>query len=300
MNMPPYSYKFISMTTPCVVQIYSGHNEIAQRCFAAIKQNTLRLEKKYNFYDPDSYLNKVINRRQGNRVEVDKQSRDVLAQVWDLSEKTRGVFDVTCGTLKQCYQHKTLVEVQSGLDRLRPKTGLDSWHVNKQGQLFFKYPETIIDLGGVIKEYAVDEAARIVQDFGIQSAIINFGGDIKVVGHKPGQNDFSIAIKNPKKSTENIVVVTLNNQALATSASYERSNKIEGREFSHIIDGSPSIIGENQLQSAILSATIISDSTLVSGIYSTAFMLNSELEIPDNLHVILVDEQLRLHQNLQH
>lgn len=279
------------MTTPCTVQIYEGTEENAGKCFKAIKENTLALEKKYNFYNDSSYLNQVINRRKNNKVQLDQQTYDVLSIVKDLSLKTNGLFDITMGTLKQCYKKHTLEDVKQCLGELVTATGLDSWTLT-QGCIVFKNTQTLIDLGGVIKEYSVDEAAKIVREHGIKSAIINFGGDMQTVGQKSEGQDFSIAIKNPHDPKKTLVTIKLNDQALTTSASYERSIKIEGKEFSHIL--SPV-----QQDKGIISATIISDSTLKSGIYSTSFMISTHIEIPEDLKVVLIDSDLRLHQNIQ-
>jgi len=280
------------MTTPCVIQVYEGTVKNAERCFKEIKQNTLTLEKKYNFFNNTSYLNKVINRRKSSKIRLDKQTYDVLKTIRGLSEDSGGVFDITMGTLKQCYNKKTLVESKACLANLAKKTGLDCWTLGLDNYISFKYPETLIDLGGVIKEYSVDEAVKIVRKYGINSAIVNFGGDIHVVGQKPGKKDFAIGIKNPKDPETNLVIVNLNNQALTTSASYERSTTIEDQSFPHIL----SVEGKKD---DILSATIIADSTLKCGVYSTSFMITTKINIPESLKVVLVDSGLKLHQNLQ-
>ena len=290
-HLDHFSYTFVSMTTPCTVQIYDGTEENAAKCFKAIKENTLSLEKKYNFYNDSSYLNRVINNRETNQVQLDQQTYSVLEIVKDLSLKTNGLFDITMGTLKQCYKKNTLKEVKHCLGELTTATGLDSWKLD-QDCIVFKNTQTLIDLGGVIKEYSVDEAAKIVREHGIKSAIINFGGDMQTVGQKSEGQDFSIAIKNPHDPKKTLVTIKLKDQALTTSANYERNIKIEGKEFSHIL--SPA-----QQEEGIISATIISDSTLKSGIYSTSFMINTNIEIPEGLKVVLIDNELRLHQNLQ-
>ncbi len=285
-----FSETFVSMTTPCTVQIYDGTNENAKRCFQAIKEHTLLLEIKYNFYNAASYLNRIINNREKNNVKLDQQTYDVLKTVRELTKQTNGLFDITMGTLKQCYKKKTIKEVEQCLKKLTPATGLESWTLDN-GYLIFNNPETRIDLGGVIKEFSVDEGARIVREHGIKSAIVNFGGDIHTIGQKSPNNDFLVGIKNPKDPLKNLVTVKLKDQALATSASYERSTQIEGKEFSHIL--SPL-----EQKEGIISATIISDSTLKSGIYSTAFMISTRIEIPEDLKVVLIDNELKLHQNI--
>jgi len=286
-----FAYTFVSMTTPCTLQIYDGTEEAAKKCFLSVKKNTLALEEKYNFFNNASYLNRIINQRSSNKVKLDQQTYDVLKIVRELSLKTNGLFDITMGTLKQCYKKTSLNEVKQCLATLKTATGLDSWKLEK-GYITFKNSKTLIDLGGVIKEYSVDEGARIVREHGIKSAIVNFGGDMHTIGQKSLNQGFMVAIKNPHNPKSSLVTVKLRNQALTTSANYERNTKIEGQEFSHIL--SP-----DKQENGIISATIISDSTLKSGIYSTSFMIDTNIEIPEDLKVVLIDKELKLHQNIQ-
>ncbi len=288
--MELFEFEFEAMTTPCRVKLYTEDKQKATKCFDEIEKNTLDLEKKYNFFDKKSYLSRIINNRKRNKVSIDQQTFEVLKQVKDLSEKTNGVFDISMGTLKSCYSHNSLAKVQKCLEEKKPYTGLDSWHL-KDKKLHFKDLKTLIDLGGVIKEYAVDEAVKIAKEADIKTALINYGGDIFGYGLKPNGEAFSIGIKNPTNPKENIAIVPLQNQALTTSANYERNISIEGKQFSHII-------GKNHNESEIISATIISNSTLTSGVYSTVFMIERDIFIPNGLSVLLIDKELKIHQNL--
>lgn len=284
-----YEFSFKSMTTNCTVKLYAQNGNKANTCFTEIKRNTLLLEKKYSFYDKKSYLSREINRRKRNKISIDSQTYEILKQVRKLSEDTNGIFDITVGTLKECYAHNSLEKIKSCLERKRAHTGLESWFL-KDKKLHFKNFQTLFDLGGVIKEYAVDEAAKIAKKHNIQTALINFGGDIYGYGVKPDRSPFSIAIKNPANPQENIAIVPLTNQALTTSAHYERHKEVDGKSFSHIIGSEPA--------NDIVSSTIISESVLKSGVYSTVFMLRGDIEIPHEMGVLLVDKEMRIHQNL--
>lgn len=286
----PYIYTFACMSTKCSVQIYGGDLLVAQNACKKIEENSNYLEKKYNFYDENSYLNKTINSRNKSKLKIDKQSSIVLKKVKELSQKVNFLFDITVGTYKHCYRSTNVDELQNSLDKLQDKTGFDTWEIEGR-YLHFQHKETKMDLGGVIKEYAVDEAVKILKECKISSAIVNFGGDIFALGFKPNGESFAIAIKNPKNKEENLLHVQVKDQALTTSAHYERSYKVGEEEFSHILSKKGNTKG-------LLSATIISSSVLESGIYSTSFMINTNIHIPDGLKVVLIDDDLKLHQNI--
>ncbi len=276
------------MTTPCEVILYAEKETLAKKVAAEIEQNTFRLEKKYNFFSNDSIVS-VINIRDTNRLEIDAETTEVLSIVRELSQQTDYNFDITVGTLKQCLSRESVSAVEECRERLKAHIGFNSWDI-QGNELVFANPHVKIDLGGVIKEYAVDQAGKVARKAGL-SALISFGGDIYVNGTKPDGQPFRVAIKNPKDPKQQLAIIQLQDQGLTTSAHYERSTRIEGKRYSHIV-------GEEKGDLKILSATVISPSVLESGIYSTSLMLNPTLSVSAHLGLILVDEQLRLHQNI--
>lgn len=149
------------MTSPCEVILYAPNKSRAFEVASAIEKNTNRLEQKYNFFSNDSLIG-ILNSRSKDQLElpIDQETIDVLTQVRSLSKKTQGKFDITVGTLKQCTALSTIKQIEACRTRLRPFIGPDSWSVCKT-HIHFKNAHVKIDLGGVIKEYAVDQAGRI-------------------------------------------------------------------------------------------------------------------------------------------
>ncbi|WP_231731499.1 FAD:protein FMN transferase [Colwellia sp. TT2012] len=290
------------MTTPCEVQLYAADAKSADKVARLIEKNTRRLEKKYNFFSDDSLIAKINNREQAI-VNIDKETHHVLSLVRTLSATTQGCFDITVGTLKQCIKQTTVAKIEACRARLTPFIGADKWRLTEKS-LHFSNEFVKLDLGGVIKEFAVDQAGEIAKNENM-AALINFGGDIYVNGNKPDGSPFNVAIKNPKNPQENIAILQLSNQGLTTSAHYERSTLVEGKSYSHIINSNSSNASSSSKTndkvsntSAILSATVISHSVLTSGIYSTSLMVNANLVIEGDINVVMIDEELRLHQNI--
>lgn len=296
-----YIYTFLCMTTPCEVQVYSQSAQLANRLAKRIEKNSKRLEKKYNFFNPNSFLSQ-LNSRQQEIMTIDAETHSVLSQVRSLSEQTQGLFDITTGTLKHCAQLHSIDEVESCRSDLRHCMGPDSWQLLDKA-ILFNNDKVKLDLGGVIKEVAVDQAGKLAQEAKL-SALINFGGDIYVNGTKPNGDGFKVAIKNPKDPSQHIAVVQLSNQGLTTSAHYERNTLVEGKSYSHIIDarteqtGGVNLDTSDQLQPTILSATAISDSVLTSGLLTTALMIEPSLKPLPETHIVLIDDQLQVRHNL--
>ena len=257
------------MTTPCEVHLYATSQVKARKVAADILESSKKLEKKYNFYDKNSYLS-ALNQREINQ--VDYQTKEVLKLAKTFYAKTNGIFDVTVGTLKQSMGHDSIKAIEAHKKKLSAYVGADNFYVKKD-LLHFSNPHTVIDLGGFIKEYAVDNAVKIVKKAKIASALINFGGDIYALGLKPNGLPFNIGLKNPLNPQQYLQDISLSNQAFTTSASYARNQTIEGKNYSHIMH-------TEELQNKVLSASVFSPSALQSGVYSTALMIDHTLNVP--------------------
>ena len=155
-------------------------------------------------------------------------------------------------------------------NKLLPYVGCEHYAI-KRNRISFDNPYTQIDLGGLVKEYAVDQSIKIIKRAKIPSALVSFGGDIFALGTKPNGDPFEVGISNPDNPSAIITQEEIHNQALTTSASYERSYTIEDQTFSHIF--AKKITPDNSPK----SVTVISPSCVESGVYSTALMVNPAL-----------------------
>ena len=277
-NTRRHIYKFTVMTSPCEIHIFCNDENRSRYIASKILEMSKELEKKYNFYNPNSFLSK-INQRKVQK--LDTQTKDLLNRAKLFYTKTNGIFDITMGTLTSSQKLKSVSEIEDKMAQLIPFVGIGHFKIKRE-KIIFDNPYTLIDLGGFVKEFAVDMAVKILKKEKINSALINFGGDIYALGEKPNGDFFSVGIKNPLASSEYITYVKIKNQALTTSASYERNHQIEDKSYSHIIHKKP-------LQDKIISATVISSSVVTSGVYSTALMIEPKLHT--GLKKILIEDK---------
>jgi thiamine biosynthesis lipoprotein len=269
-------YRFVAFTTPCEVQLFVKDKSIADNCAKDILQEVKRLELKYNYYDSNSYLSQ-INSRDENR--LDLETKNLLTQAKNYYKKTNGIFDITIATIKDIYtKNNTLSEIEKQKSELSKYIGCENF-TTKKDKIYFDNEFTKLDLGGFVKEYSVDRVVKIIKKYGIKSALVNFGGDIYALGKKPDGTKFKIAITNPIEKTKTLFGVEIENQALTTSASYERNVEVEDRVFSHILS-------KNDLESKILSVTVVSNSCLNSGVHSTAIMSDNSLQTKEIKYMI--------------
>jgi thiamine biosynthesis lipoprotein len=265
----PISYQlcFMAMTVPCQLLLV-GDDELALADAAQrVMAQTKALEKKYNFYDPKSWLNKTINQRIMSQVLLDVETADILASVYQHSKITQDTFDICVGTLKSPFRHYQQTDLGARRAYFEDALGLKAWNINGR-ILTVNHPETLLDLGGVIKEYAVDKAMILLKSCGVRGGLVNFGGDMISWGTKADDSRFRAAIAHPALRGEICANITLHNQSLTTSGHGQRYLTVGDKKHSHVIGDT-----NNQLQ----AVSVVSNSALISGIYSSSLLLRPQL-----------------------
>src|SRR5207244_4652019 len=97
-------------------------------------------------------------------------------------------------------------------------------------------PNMRLDLGGIAKGYAADEAVKAVLACGISRVLVRASGDIAAADPPPGQRGWRVAIAplNPDDPPARFVEIA--NRAISTSGDARQHLVINGRRYSHILD----------------------------------------------------------------
>lgn len=135
-----------------------------------------------------------------------------------------------------------------------------------------------IDLGGIGKGAACDEALKIYQEKNIPGAIIAVGGSVGVHGTKANGKPWSIGVRDPKKSQDTALgQILLEKGCVSTSGIYEKGQEIDGVYYHHIIDSATGFPADSDL----VSATVVHDSGAISDALATAcIVLGREGALP--------------------
>ena len=304
----PFVHRFHAMTVPCEVQILSlDLTHFPKACAKSIadeiEQNTHRLEGKYNFYSDNSWLTRQINQRTTSEVELDSESAEVFEHLDRLSQLTFDTFDTTVGSIKHILKQKPKMSHSHAFQALSSALGKQAWELKEaigqeetvdlqRTRLHVPDSRTRFDFGGVIKEYAVDQAVKIGKRLGATSMLVNFGGDIYALGTKPDGSPFNIAVLDPRDNKTPFFAVPITDLALTTSAHSERRMQFGDKTTSHILS-------KQDVEKKILSVTAIASSTLEAGVLSTSLTLNPNISLPEESAVIYIDDQLHIHQSTE-
>ncbi len=132
--------------------------------------------------------------------------------------------------------------------------------------VFLKNEGMSLDLGAIAKGYIADHVKTLIQEEGYQSAIINLGGNVLTVGHKPNSDAWSIGVRDPKGESKDIVgILKLQDNSIVSSGTYERFFIEDGKRYHHILNPKTGYPEDNKLQ----SVSIISQKSVVGDALST-------------------------------
>ena len=93
-----------------------------------------------------------------------------------------------------------------------------------------------LDLGGIAKGFAADEAVRTAVACGISRVLVRASGDIAAADPPPGQRGWRVGIAQLDPDEEPTRFVEIANCGISTSGDARQHLELSGRRYSHIID----------------------------------------------------------------
>lgn len=281
--------------TVCTITLYGGGRESdLEAAFQRLRQ----IEERMSVNREDSEVSRV-NAAAGSRaVAVSPDTFSVIREGLERSRAGDGWFDVTVGPLVRLWGIGTggervpsPEEIRGALSRVNYRLaeldeGAQTVRLGMAGMA--------LDLGGIAKGYAADEAARILSQRGVRHALIDLGGNILTLGLKPDGAPWRIGVQDPEKARgAPLGVLTVGPGAVVTSGVYERFFESGGVRYHHLMDtrtGYPA-------RSGLLSVTVVTEKAIrADGSTSLAFILGLErgrayIEGTPGLQAVFVTEK---------
>lgn len=278
--MPEYSVtqtarhwlgEFTAMASPCQLLLDGGDRITVQRLTELVQSEAKRIEQKFSRYRDDNIIH-AINHAAGKPITVDEETTLLLNfadQCFDLSD---GMFDVTSGILRQAWRFDGSDQIPSAasIQRLMKRIGWQRarWE-SPEIQLL---PNMEIDLGGIGKEYAVDQCFEILKQQTDLPFLLNFGGDLRASGKQASGSPWQIGIENPDMQNLASGRIEIGQGALATSGDSRRFLLRNGKRYSHILNPKTGWPVEN----APRSITVAAATTIEAGMLATFASLHGK------------------------
>lgn len=221
--------------------IYCNNADLATRAARSAFDRIAFLDQTLSDYRTDSELMLLCDQAGGPPVPVSPELFTILRRSRDLSERTEGAFDVTINPVVKLWRRARRnreLPSRDQLDAALDRVGWEKMILDDDSQTVrFERPGMRVDLGGIAKGFASDEALRILREFGISRALVAGAGDIVTGDPPPGRDGWTVGIApvlDPDQAPERFL--SLANQAVSTSGDAERFVEIDGVRYSHIVD----------------------------------------------------------------
>lgn len=264
-----YRFPFKAMGSPCEIQIYCDEADRARHIANLVIEDALRIETKYSRYREDSALS-LINRvaAKGGTTAIDEETSALLNYADTCFEQSGGLFDISSGILREAWDFKSQkIPSSATIKKLLARVG---WHKIKfdSKTIEFTISGMQLDFGGIGKEYAVDRAAALSRQQGIEHGLIDMGGDIRVIGPHADGRPWSVGIRHPRRAASLMASIEVYSGAIASSGDYERCIVLNGKRYSHILN--PKTGWPVQ---GMASVTVVAEQCVVAGSACTITML---------------------------
>ncbi|NMC57493.1 MAG: FAD:protein FMN transferase [Eubacteriaceae bacterium] len=267
-----------AMDTVCTIKIYdkNADEKIIDDAFAYVSD----LENLLSRYISTSDIAKINENAGKSYVKVDRHTLELLKECVYYSDQTDGAFDITLGSLIDLWDiesGRNYIPSKSEIENAMKYTGYKNILIDEKNcSVKLAKKGVIIDLGAVAKGYISQMTRQFLVGKGIKSAIIDFGGNIVLIGKNYKGDNFAVGIQKPFNDRgEYLAAVQSDNCAMVSSGNYERYfTGPDGVIYHHIIDpktGYPAQNGLNQV-------TIIADDATVADILSTGVYVMGDNE----------------------
>lgn len=250
------------------VEVTSPDNRAAGIVFEEIK----RIEGLLSKYKESSQISQL---NKSGKLKVSPETFYIIKKSKEFWQLTEGAFDITVGPILDLWgftDKKYRLPSEAEIKNTLSLVGSDKIILKDSDNMVkFKILGTKIDLGGIAKGYALDCAVNKLKNSGINSCLINAGGQVYGLGDKFGK-PWRIAIKSPRNQ-EAIDYLALKDKSVSTSGDYEQYFIKDKQRYSHIINPKTGF----PVNSGVVSVTVIAPCGLTADALSTAiFVLGKE------------------------
>jgi Membrane-associated lipoprotein involved in thiamine biosynthesis len=263
---------FSALGTINYIKIYGGREP--EKILKKVTERISEIESRMSAFLPDSDVSRLRRNAGNGFVKISEETFGLIKTAVEFGELTDGAFDITVRPLVELWgigKKGTFIpspeEIRQALRMVNYKDiELDEEICGAA----LKHAGQSVDLGSIAKGYAADEVKRILLKNGIQSAMVNLGGNVMAVGSRPDGQPWKIGIQNPLAPTgEYLGVLSVTDKTVVTSGSNERFFIKDGVRYHHILDprtGAPA-------QGSLLSVTAVCGHSAQADALTTALFL---------------------------
>jgi len=262
-NLNRYEFSERHMGSDFGIILYAESDSIANAASDSVYARIEELNGVMSDYMEESELSRLSRTSgSGRRVELSKDLYRVLSEAQWMSYRTDGLFDVTIGPMTKSWRElrrsaNPVLPSGSEQMQIKERVGYEHLVLNHEDQTArLLRRDMSLDLGGIGKGFAADEAMSVLISFGIHSALIDAGGDVTLGDPPPDRETWTTAV--PKLITRDgteVIRLQLSNHSVATSGDLYQFAMVDGVRYSHILNPETGLGSTLQVQATVVSKT---------------------------------------------
>jgi FAD:protein FMN transferase len=260
-----------------------------------------RLEAQLSFYRATSDIGRLNARAAYGAVAVEPGLFRLLQRARQLHAATAGMFDITVGPLMRCWrfvEDTGSVPAPAELDDARQRVGMQ--HVVLDAMectVRFTRAGVELDLGGIAKGFALDRAAVVLRDAGVEHALLHGGtSSILAFGTSHDELPWKVAVEQPRTdgAAQPLAIVTLRNRALSVSAVWGKAFSSNGEVYGHVMD--PTL--GRPVKRAVLAAAVCDSATDADAVATALLALGAArarsclAQLPGTFGLVFTDDDV--------
>ncbi len=239
-GMVGYEIDFPAMGTLVSFKAYHSDPEVLKRAFLVAEQRVHALEAILTDYDPDSETSRLSSTAVAKPVKVSAPLWQTMVAADRWQRATHGAFDASLGALTKLWRKSRRSKRSPSTSEIEQALQQCGWQyvrldsINQTVQ--FLRPDIQLDFGAIGKGFIVDQAFECLQQNQVSSALVNISGNMRAGDPPPDRAGWRVEIAPIEQGGEPLQMVSIANQAIATSGDLWQFTMIDGRRRSHILD----------------------------------------------------------------
>lgn len=265
-----------TMGTTYSIQLVKKHNVAIDGILSQeIKDILNSVDSVMSTWRSDSELSRINSMPSGQWISISPDLLFILNMALSISEQTQGAFDITVDPLIELWgfsSNQPVIDIpdEQSVKNAMQQVGYKYLIIDSQRSAIKKNKPIRLNLSAIAKGFAVDKITEHLDKKGIDSYLVEVGGELRFKGNKPDGTGWKIAIETPSvRGRQPERVISISDHAIATSGDYRNYYEINGQRYSHTIDP----VTGHPVKNNLASATIIEKNTAYADALATAMMV---------------------------
>ena len=270
----PISRTEFLMDTVIILKIYDKPEE---KILDEAIDKLIEIENKMSVSIDSSDVS-LINKNAGMKpVKVSDDVYYVISKAKYFAKLSNGAYEPTIGPLVELWditrtdeRKKESIPTEEQIKEKKALVDYNDLELMEDNFVYLNRKGMKLDLGGIVKGYAADEVKKIFKEHGVNSGIIDLGGNVYALGEKENGEPWKIGIQDPFEVIGNYMgILKVKDSSIVTSGDYERYFEYKGKRYHHIIDAKTGYPSDNEVS----GISVVSDKSIDGDALSTALFV---------------------------